>query len=303
MSIVEKAMAKIHGRLQATATVRPLRSGDSARSAECPVVDGVGAHRLLQLDRSALREQGLLPSLEDEKLVARQFRRVKRPLVAASMAPAPSSGRHEDGVVVVASAMPGEGKTFTTVNLAFSLALEKDISVLLIDADLLKPHVSSAFGIADEPGLVDALLDENVDVEDLVFDTDQLGLSVLSAGRRDDNATELLASRRMRELVQTMRRRDPRRILLFDSSPLLVTTESRELGEIAAQIVLVVKAGATPRQSVYDALDMFPEDKRVGLVLNRAARTASDGEYYDYYGYGAGSRARAADGGRNGADE
>jgi receptor protein-tyrosine kinase len=186
---------------------------------------------------------------------------------------------------MVASALPGEGKSFTSVNLAFNMALEKDTSVLLVDADLPKPQISNVFGVGREPGLVDALLDDTLDVESLVIPTSVRGLSVLSAGCPDANATELLASDRMQRLVTSLVTADPRRIVLCDSPPLLLTTESRVLASAVGQIVIVVRAESTTHQAVVDALACIPEGKSVGLVLNQC-RTAPAHEYYGYGEYG-----------------
>jgi protein-tyrosine kinase len=247
--------------------------------------------KFITVNLGGLRSAGLLPVDDEERRIASEFRQIKRPLIAGALGrgtPAVSNGR----TIMVASALPGEGKSFTSINLAFNMALEKDTSVLLVDADLPKPQVSRVFGVAKEPGLVDALLDDTRDVESLVIPTSVRGLSVLSAGRPDATATELLASNSMERLVATLVAADPRRIILFDSPPLLLTSESRALAGAVGQIVIVVRAESTTHQAVVDAVACIPEGKSVGFVLNQS-RASSGNHYYGYGEYG--DRGQAAD--------
>jgi Mrp family chromosome partitioning ATPase len=136
----------------------------------------------------------------------------------------------------------------------------------------------------EERGLLDALQDPNVDVERLILATDIPNLSVLSAGTRSEQSTELLASSRMTTLLQELSRRNPARIILFDSSPLLLTTESRALAHVAGQIVIVVRADHTPQEVLLDAISYLPENSNTFLVLNQSVAKSDTANYY--YGYG-----------------
>jgi Mrp family chromosome partitioning ATPase len=184
------------------------------------------------------------------------------------------------------SALPGDGKTFTSINLALSLAHERDVSVVLVDADIPKPHVSRIFGVDAEPGLTDALASVDLDIESLVLPTDVGNLSVLPAGRGADNATELLASARMGAVLTRLLSRHPRRIVLLDSPPLMVSSEARSLVAIAGQLVMVVRSGRTPRKAVLDALTEIGGERSVSLVLNQGP-TGFGGGYGAYGDYGA----------------
>jgi protein-tyrosine kinase len=225
----------------------------------------------------------LLPPEHQERQIADEYRQIKRPLIANALGKG-TNKLPKGHLIMMASALPGEGKTFTSINLAFSLALEKDLNVLLVDADVLKPHVTRMFGLVKEPGLVDALIDSNSNVDELILATNIPGLSVLPAGHttETEHVTELLASRRMEELVAHLAVRDPSRIILFDSPPLLLTTESRALANVVGQIVLVVRADSTPRNALLEAIDLLGDGKSIGLVLNQSASPAASG----YYGYG-----------------
>ena len=161
------------------------------------------------------------------------------------------------------------------------MALERDISVLLVDCDVAKRHTSEILGMKQENGLLDVLVDDSVDVESLIVQTDLPGLSILPAGQRVESTAELLSSNRMRQTIASLCARNPRRIVLMDSPPLLITNEGRTLVKIAGQIVLVVRAGHTSRQALQDAVALFDEQQAGGLILNDVA-VGSDG----YYGYG-----------------
>jgi exopolysaccharide/PEP-CTERM locus tyrosine autokinase len=298
VSFVEKALKKLQ-ESQATGAKAGNKTGDPVRD-RSPVVVGVmvkdavvgraesdlrRSSKSIRVDRSALRSLGLIPPEKQERRLANEFRHIKRPLIAAALGKGvePLLNGH---LIMVASALPGDGKTFTSMNLALSMALEKDISVLLVDADVAKPHISTTFGVASEPGLVDALANSQLDIETLVIPTDVPGLSILPAGRANESATELLASERMVHIVKALAQTDARRIVVFDSPPLLLTSESRALADVVGQIVLVVRAGATAKSAVTDALALLGEDRPVGIVLNQAVLGSTE-SYYGYnYGYG-----------------
>jgi exopolysaccharide/PEP-CTERM locus tyrosine autokinase len=246
-----------------------------------PSVPVVDPSRYIRIDRVRLRAGGFLPDVTQERRFADQYRRIKRPILmrvqTLSAARSPAAR-----LILMASALPGDGKTFTSINLALSMARERDISVLIIDGDVAKPHISRIFGVDREPGLLDALADDSIDIESLVLPTDVDGMSMLPAGQYHESATELLASARMNEVLTRLTARDPRRIILLDSPPLLLSSESRALVEIAGQVVLVVRAGGTPRRAVQEAIGYVGEDKPLGLVLNQSQMALSEG----YYGYG-----------------
>ena len=240
----------------------------------------------LQVDRDGLRALGYMPDSSCDRQFAGHYRQIKRPLIATALE-AVANGSRSCRLIMMASALPGDGKTFTSINLAMSMARERDISVLLVDADVAKPHVSDLFGLRNQPGLLDALANKSIDIESLVLPTDVRGLSLLPAGTRTDGATELIASSRMGSLVSHLLDADPKRIVLFDSPPLLVSSESRELSKFVGQALLVVRASKTPQRAVLDAIDMLGDELAVGLVLNQGRPSMLDGIYGYGYGYGA----------------
>jgi exopolysaccharide/PEP-CTERM locus tyrosine autokinase len=287
MSVVEKAIRKLQDQKQlpGEAPFPVVRTTQPERRAADQTADAVTPLTLLPiaLDRGTLRAAGLLPPESDANMLARQYRKIKHPLIAQAMGrgvPRAPKGY----LIMIASAMPGEGKSFTAVNLALSLALEKDIRVLLVDADVAKPQLSHVLGLEKEKGLLDALREPDLDVETLVRATDVPTLSFLPAGIGSDEATELLSSSRMEQLAERFGESDERRIVVFDSPPLLQTTESPALARIAGQIVVVVRAESTPQPVLLDALESLGDHPAVSLVLNQSTQTVSSSYYY--YGYG-----------------
>ena len=264
----------------------PAESSAQVRLARAPI-NPATLPRLVAVDRVALRAAGLVPEEIAERHLADQYRRIKRPILEKVQALRTANAPWAQSVMV-AGALPGDGKTFTSINLALSIASERDFTVLLVDADVAKPHVSRAFDVAAQPGLLDALLDGSVEAESMVLPTDVPGLSILPAGRPHEAATELLASARMATLAARLAEGDSRRVILFDSSPLLLSSEAWAVANVVAQIVLVVHAGATPQQAVRDAIAHIPADKLTGLVLNQSNAAALDDGYGYGYGYGYG---------------
>jgi exopolysaccharide/PEP-CTERM locus tyrosine autokinase len=241
------------------------------------------AGRRIILDPWQLRLNGLLALDDEERRLAEQYRTIKRPLLRNAD---PSVETMKRGnLVMVASALPGEGKTFTCVNLCLSIARERDWSVVLVDGDCAKPHLTRLFAAESEPGLIDLLRDPALNFDSFVMPTDVPGLSLLPAGSRDPRASELLASRRMDELCTALSAADRTRIVVIDSSPLLLTTEAAALAAHVGQIAVVVRANSTPREAVLAALEKLDRTKAIACILNRNADGA-DSEGYGYYGYG-----------------
>jgi protein-tyrosine kinase len=281
MSVVERAMDKLRRAPAPPPRDHSATATIGALVAEEPVVF---SGRRIIVNRDAVRAAGYLPDADQDRQFADEYRQIKRPLLAAAFAheSLASVPPHNPRLIMMASALPGDGKTFTSINLALSLSRERDTSVVLVDADVAKPHVSRIFGVDRELGLLDALVDESLDIETLVIPTDVRGLAILPAGMVREGATELLSSSRMTELVTRLIMRNPRRIALFDTSPLLVSSESRALAGVVGQILLIVRAGKTPRQAVKEALTGLVSEKSIGLVLNQGRRGLTGG----LYGYG-----------------
>jgi protein-tyrosine kinase len=317
MSLVERALKKIQeSRTQAPGVAAPVIAGGTSHTVplqgtgraeashhQAVVADAAPPRvaavpkaepaRIVRVDRDALRHVELLPPPGQERQLAGEYRHIKRPLIANAL------GRgvpkvHNGHLIMIASAMPGDGKTFTSINLGLSLALEKDRSVVLVDADVAKAHLSRTFGVQNERGLMDLLRDERLDVDSVILPTDVPGLSLLPAGKTSDSATELLASARMEHIASQISARDPRRIVLFDSAPLLITSEAMAVAGVVGQIVMVVRAGVTPQSAVLDAIDLLGEGKTIGLVLNQADEQGRAGYYYSHYGQGDGEDDGAA---------
>jgi exopolysaccharide/PEP-CTERM locus tyrosine autokinase len=283
MSLIESALQKLRRRGEADSESRPVTPRVPVASVKVPSSveppQAVPARRIT-IDFDALRKAGYLPEEGLERRFADHYRQIKRPLIEKALA-----GSADMRLILVSSALPGDGKTFTSINLALSMTRERDVSVLLVDADAPRAHVSEVFGIRRQPGLLDALTDESLDVESLIEHTDVRGFEILPAGRFVENATELLASARMAQVAARITARNPRRIVLFDTAPLLVSSEARVMLRIPGQIVLVARAGVTPRQALIDALTHVDRNKLQGLILNHARFTPGAG-YYEYPGYG-----------------
>lgn len=248
------------------------------------VADGAAAagnprYRPLNLVR--LAEQGMLTQEGGRSSVAEDFRIIKRPLLRQARASGAEAIRHGN-LIVVTSAMPGEGKTYCAVNLAMSIAMEMDITVLLVDADVARPSVLKVLGLPPEPGLMDVLLDPQLAMGDVILKTNVANLSILPAGRSNKHATELLASRAMSRLLAEIANRYGDRVVVFDSPPLLITSEAHALVGQMGQVVMVVEAETTTQHAVKEALRQIEACEHIHLIYNKTKSFPGN----DYYGYG-----------------
>lgn len=231
-----------------------------------------------------LREQNML--VDGSDLGAEyydQYRRIKRPLLSNAFGKTASLVEHGNRILVTSS-IPGEGKTHTSINLALSMAQERDHTVLLVDVDLTRYGTSRQLGTHKQKGIVD-VIEDDLDLAEVILKTDIPRLSLLPAGRQHPFVTELLASHRMAELVNEIGQRYDDRVILFDGPPILSTPQTQILTELVGQVVFVVEAAKTPQHVVDDALDLIPEDMAAGIVLNKSeGKIGRGGYYYGYYG-------------------
>lgn len=198
--------------------------------------------------------------------MAEEFRMIKRPLLRTLR----DGDSARPNLVAVTSAMPGEGKSFCAFHLALSMAMERDTTVLLVDAHMANPALPGLLGIPDGPGMMDLLMDDRLSAADVIVKAGHPALSVLPAGKANHHTVELLASRDMARLLEELASRYADRIILFDTAPLLVTTEASVLAAQMGQVVLVVDAETTTRACLGEALRHLEPCPHVHLVYNNA---------------------------------
>jgi protein-tyrosine kinase len=243
--------------------------------------DGTDSSRRIDLNFARLSARGFVTPDAGSSQIAEEFRVIKRPIIRNAVGRAGTRVRNGN-LVMVTSALPSEGKTFTSLNLALSIATEIDSTVLLVDGDVAHPSIPHILGAPHGPGLLDLLTRDDLDFADALIKTNIDKLSVLPAGTRHRRSTELLASEQMASLLREIASRYPDRIVIFDSPPLLATTEARVLAANMGQIVMVVAADATSQHAVNHALATVEGCEVVLMVLNKASRT-DVGTYYGYY--------------------
>lgn len=245
---------------------------------------GSARSRHVEIDLARLSAMGYLTPSTTRIQVADDFRVIKRPLLANTQVE-PAAGAHDARLIMVTSALPGEGKTFVAVNLAISMAMELDRTVLLVDADVSRPSVLSRLGLGPSPGFLDVLNDPSTALSDVLLRTNIAKLTLLPSGSPRSQATEILASESMSRLLSDIAARYPDRIIIFDAPPLLPSTESRVLAARVGQVIVVVEARRTPQKAVTQALATVESCPVVMTLLNKAARSEV-GIYYGYYGPG-----------------
>jgi protein-tyrosine kinase len=274
MSIVEKAIKKMGERAsvnnETTQTIKP----------RTPVlVPARTPTRKVAVAELVRQSPEYTAPLPEQRKHADEIRRIKR----AMLERLPDAGTSKPREVLITSSVPAEGKTFTALSIALSVAQERDCGVLLIDGDLARPMMSQLLGLTDAPGLTDLLLDRTLDPVDVIVETDIPGLWFLPSGRPSAQSPELLASARMREVLSLIHAADASRVVLFDSPPLLASNEGQALGQLLHDILLIVRAQSTNPAVVSEALSTIPEGKSVSLVLNRMTKPHGRAFYGEYY--------------------
>ena len=301
MSIIEKALGKSGNEddAQGAPTPEQTRARDSveqperaatperaARGAQTPRSPSAGPRVEIPFDD--LHANGYLTPGVPRSTIAEEFRGIKRPLLRNIAGRSPTPIEHAN-LIMVTSALQGDGKTFCSINLAMSIAMEQDKTVLFVDADVLKGTAGRKLGVPpDTPGLIDLLMDNAIAPQDVILHSNVDKLRILPAGNSSEHATELLSSETMHEFMLELSQRYPDRVIVFDSPPLLLTTEAGVLASFMGQILFVAAADITPQPAVEEALQRIGGDKFIGVMLNRISRRRFNFLGLGGYGYGYG---------------
>jgi receptor protein-tyrosine kinase len=237
------------------------------------------------IDLIALRDAGFITPDMPPNLMSEEFRIIKRSILLNAFAKG-NENKTNKNIVLVTSSSPGEGKTFSAINLALSIATEQDVTVLLVDADFSKPEVLNRLGVAGGRGLMDSVADKEVDLGECLVRTSIPNLVLLPAGRQHNLTTELLASDRMEKMVNELSTRYKDRIIIFDSPPVLASSAASVLALYMGQTVFVIEAEKTTEPQIKESLNMISACENINLVLNKTHYSGSNKKFASYYGYG-----------------
>lgn len=220
---------------------------------------------------------------KDRQIINEEFRAIKRKILSNAFGPL-SKSLNNSNIIMVTSPNPNEGKTFTAINLALSIALEQDKTVLLVDADVLRPSVMKIINQPFGNGLMEYLLGDIEDLSEVIYHTSLETLRIIPAGKSHHLSTELLASEKMLEAVSEFANRYPDRIVIFDTPPLLGINETAILANLAGQAVIVVQEGKTNLNRISQAVEQLNPNMAKGFIINKAQKSSKDGlGYYGYY--------------------
>ncbi|MEM9122072.1 MAG: XrtA-associated tyrosine autokinase [Pseudomonadota bacterium] len=244
--------------------------------------DPSSTRNYVEINLGQLRREGYVTPGAQRSTIIEEFRSIKRPLLRNAVG-ALRTGGHLDHVMLVTSANENEGKTFVAINLAMSIASERGLNVLLVDSDVVKRDVPRRLNFRAKTGFMDMLTDPSIDLADVLIRTNIPNLTILPSGNHEQNTTELLAGPEMTVLMQDLATRYNDRIIIIDTPPVLMTTETPVLAGLVGQVVLVVEAERTTRTQVKRSVDLMSGCPNINLILNKV-KDIHSGDY-NYYGY------------------
>ncbi|MEQ3638360.1 MAG: XrtA-associated tyrosine autokinase [Alteromonas sp.] len=262
-----------------------IAAEEKAASSETTVTTERKTHEQygFSIDLERLDKNGHISLNGERKQINEEYREIKRKLLANSFG-ALSKTLHNPNIIMVTSSRPSEGKTFTATNLAMSIASEQDKTVLLVDADVLKPNVLRTLGLENRQGLMEYLKGDVEDIADVLYPTNIDKLKIIPAGRSHHLSTELLASQKMHDTVDEFANRYPDRIVIFDTPPLIGINESAILANFAGQAVVVVEEGKAKMSDIKLSVERLNPEMAIGFVVNKSVHNDTDGSgYYGYY--------------------
>jgi protein-tyrosine kinase len=251
------------------------------------------AVKQIRLDFRVLRQNGMITPDNLSSALSNEYRGIKRKLLQKVRDPKTRAAINN--LIMVTSSLPGEGKTFSSVNLALSLAAERGLRVLLIDADVIRPSVGNMFISPPSEGLTDLLSGKVKQVSDVLYRcTDVPNLSVIFSGSAKTNSPELISSSHMANLCHELSARYPDRVIVVDTPPVLASPEPAILATYVHQLIMIVSAAQTDRHQLRKALETVSSCQNISLLFNKAPRW-NETEYHSYYGYGYNPPASPAD--------
>jgi len=281
-----QALERAHATDARVAGSAPAKAATHATPAYSPRAAAEAGQRskAVHIDLEALAAAGFVTPQAQRSQIADEFRVIKRPIIRNARERTGARAERAN-LVMVTSAIPAEGKSFVALNLAMSIALEFDSTALLVDADVANPSLMRMTHLPPaSKGLLDLLTSADTKLADVLLRTNVEKLTLLPSGTAHGRATEMLASETMAALLEEMALRYPDRILVFDSPPLLATTEARALASHMGQILMVVEADRTAQALVKHALETIESCPVVMMVLNKAPRP-DVGSYYGHHYY------------------
>lgn len=306
MSIIEKALAKRRQKQKQKQTAQTIANSQSvdeqqikeesltaakieidepdlAKTTKIENTSNINSDNYIELNGESLVERGFIFDPAQRKETQEEFRAIKRKLLNNAFGPA-SKTLNNSNLIMVTSSNPDEGKTFISINLALSIALEQDKTVLLIDADVLRPSLNHELGFGDKKGLLEYLLSEINSLQQIIYGTNIPNLKIIPAGVPHNLTNELLASDRMISLANELAARYPNRVVIFDCPPILGVNETPILSTLMGQAIIVVEESKTKLVDVVQATSQLTEDIALGIVMNKTLKSTKD--TYGYYGYG-----------------
>ena len=278
MSFIETAIKKIQASGLAPPAVAPLptpgqpagRRTKSQARPDAPAPQNVRKFTSATIDTTVMERNCVLPQVSDQSAL-RSYKILRTRLLQRLTANQWSS-------LAVTGTESGEGKTLTAINLAIALAQDPSTYVFLVDLDLQRPQLATLLGMQFAKGLGDYLLGE-AEIDDIIYDAGAERLAVIPNARTFEHSSELLASDRMLRLEHVLKTEVPKRILIYDMPPLLMSDDVLTFAPQVDGLLLVVSEGLTARSSVERAKEILSEMNLVGVVLNRSAER-NDSAYY-----------------------
>ena len=297
MNTIERALSKQEKNKQSRAEqdAGAQKATDKtldAQQKENGISESPGAQNALQvpssieIDLARMEEKGFVSTSNKRRLINEEYRAIKRKIIDNAFGPL-SKSLNNSNIIMVTSSRPGEGKTFTAVNLALSIALEQDKTVLLVDADVLRPNVMRTLELQNQQGLMEYLLGEKTDIAEVMCQTNVPNLRIIPAGKSHHLSTELLASERMYDAVQEFANRYPDRLVIVDTPPLLGINETAILANLAGQAIVVAEEAATKISDIQEAVGHLNPEMAIGFVVNKGQKVNRKGTGYGYYYAGA----------------
>jgi exopolysaccharide/PEP-CTERM locus tyrosine autokinase len=264
--------------------ITPIRDDDdeNERGDLGPAHDESPAH-FVSIDVNRLHDKGFVtPGRSSATKMAQDLQLIKRRILT-KMEDLRARGEPAGNMILVTSSIPREGKSFFSLNIALSAAMELDYTVLLVDADAAKNDVSNVLSIEAKIGLTDLLADDQLRLSEALIKTNIGNFAILPAGQRLPNTSELLASDHALSLFQDIANQNKDRLVILDGPPLLATSDASVLSSLVGQVVVVAEAGRITEAQLEESLSRLDHSKSIGLVLNKIKEGPRNHHYDSYY--------------------